>query len=205
MGRTAWIGAFVAIAVTACGGKQMMQVPPRLELARWGRVGLVTMTEENAQGSLNVVATDRFAEHLLSAQPGIEVLELGEAPPAVGSDDATRIDPEAARMLGDRHGVPVVFVGHMVASDVKPKASLIGGASFGAEVRLDLTMRLVSTESGGTLWRSSSWARDEIAALGLVDGRPYFSADDPDEAYGELVDLLIFEVTRDLRPTYVER
>ncbi|HSR41871.1 MAG TPA: hypothetical protein VLL48_06860, partial [Longimicrobiales bacterium] len=82
---------------------------------------------------------------------------------------------------------------------------LIGGASFGAEVRLDLTMRLVSTESGGTLWRSSSWARYEIAALGLVDGRPYFSADDPDEAYGELVDLLIFEVTRDLRPTYVER
>lgn len=204
MGRTAWIGAFVAITVAACGGKRV-QVPPRLELAQWGRVGLVTLSEENAQGSLNRVATDRFAEHLLSAQPGIEVLELGEAPEIVGPGDATRIAPEAAWKLGEHHDVPVVFVGHMVASDVKPKASLIGGASFGAEVRLDLTMRLVSTGSGGTLWRGSSWARDEIAALGLVDGRPFFSADDPDEAYGDLVDLLIFEVTRDLRPTYVER
>lgn len=204
MGRTAWIGIFVAVAVTACGGKRVA-VPPRLELAPYGRLGLVTFSVENADGSLHQVATDRFAEHVLSAQPGIEVLELGEAREIVGPEDASRIDPEEARALGEHHGVPAVFVGHMVVSDVKPKASFIGGPSFEAEVKLTLSMRLVATDSGGTLWRGSSWARQTIAELGLLEGRPFFAADDPDEAYGELVDLLIFEVTRDLRPTYVRR
>lgn len=202
MGRTAWIGIFVSLAVTACGGKRV-PVPPLLELAPYGRIALVTFSVENAEGTLNRVATERFAEHVLSAQPGVELLEVGEARQILGHDDASRIDPERARALGERHGVPAVFLGHLVVSDVKPKASFIGGPSFEAEIKLDLSMRLVATDSGGTLWRGSSWARQTIAELGLLEGRPFFAADDPDEAYGELVDLLIFEVTRDLRPTYV--
>lgn len=204
MRRAAWIGALVAVAATACGGKEVL-VPPRLDLFRWGRVGLVTLTAENARGSLNRVATDRFVEYLLSAQPGIEVQEVGAATDLLESDDATRIGAEAARALGERHGVPVIFVGHLVASDVRPDIDLVGRPSLGAEVRLDLSMRLVSTRSGGTLWRASSWARQTFARLGVVDGEPYFSAEDPDEAYGDLVDPLVYEVTHDFRPSYVER
>lgn len=204
MNRALWLGAFLAVTVSACGGKRVL-VPPRLDLFRWGQVGLVTVTAENARGSLDQVTTERFAEYILSAQPGIEVLELGPVRDVVGSGDATSIDPRAARTLGERYGVPVVFVGHLVASDVRPDIDLIGRPNLGAEVRLDLSMRLVSTRSGGTLWRASSWARQTFAELGVVDGEPYFSAEDPDEAYGDLVDPLVYEVTHDFRPAYVER
>lgn len=206
MGRTAWIVtcSLVAVAVTACGGKRV-QVPPHLQLAPYGQVGLVTFTVENAKGSLHELATERFAEYLLAAQPGVEVLELGDAEQALGSSDASRIDASGARVLGEQHGVPAAFVGHLIVSDVKPKARIVGRPSIGAEVKVTLSMRFVSTESGGTLWRSSAWARQTVAALGLIDGEPYFTAEDPNEAYGNLVDLLIYEVTRDLRPRYVKR
>lgn len=43
---------------------------------------------------------------------------------------------------------------------------------------------------------------DAVGGLAVVDGEPHFSARDPKEAYGRLVDRLVLAVTRDLRPTW---
>jgi hypothetical protein len=63
-------------AAAACGGNRVL-VPPRLDLRPYGKLGLATFTVENAKGALHQFATERFAEEMLAAQPGIEVLELG--------------------------------------------------------------------------------------------------------------------------------
>jgi hypothetical protein len=39
----------------------------------------------------------------------------------------------------------------------------------------------------------------------LNGGIPDFGARDPNEAYGELVDVLVRDVTRDMRATWVRR
>src|SRR5207253_8265366 len=70
-------GLLVLLVVSGCGGgRRSVLVPPRLDLQPYGRLGLVTFTVENAKGSLHEFATARFSEDMLSAQPGIEVLEL---------------------------------------------------------------------------------------------------------------------------------
>ncbi len=194
----------LAVVLTACGGGRVL-VPPRVDLAPYYRVGLVTFTIENAKGSLNQLATERFLGEVLAGQSGIEILELGDAAPLLSDVGAQRLDARAARAIGEEHGVPAVFFGHLKVSDVKPRAVLAGFPHVEARVSVEMSVRLLSAESGGTLWTSSGKASDVVGEVGITGGDVFFSAEHPEEAYGRLVDALVFEVTRDLRPRWVKR
>ncbi|MDH3291428.1 MAG: hypothetical protein OEO20_09765 [Gemmatimonadota bacterium] len=198
-----WVAAG-AWLLAACGGSRVL-VPPRVDLSPYYRVGLVTFTIENAKGSLNVLATERFLGEVLGGQQGIEVLELGEAERVLNDVGETRLDARAARAIGQEHGVPAVFFGHLKVSDVKPRAVLAGFPHVEARVSVELSVRLISSESGGTLWTSSGKASDVVGEVGITGGDVFFSAEHPEEAYGRLVDALVFEVTHDLRPRWVKR
>lgn len=192
------LAAFVLLAA-ACGGGGRSQVllPPAVELAPHNRIGLVVFTAQNAKGTLPALATQRFMEQLLTAQRGIEILELGEI--------KTPIDAAAARKLGAEHGVRSILVGHIVVSDVKPRVSVIGGISASAEATVSLATRLLATESGATVWSQSSRLRETIGSVGLADGQVVFGAQDPQEAYGEMVNRLVWNVTQDFRSHYARQ
>jgi hypothetical protein len=196
----------VAALLTACGGKYVW-VAPRLDLQPHSPVGLVTFTIENAQGTLHEAATRRFAEAALAGQDNIEILELGASQAVLAQVGETELGPRAAQAIGGEYRVPAVFVGHLVVSNVKPSGALppFGGPQVRATVSVELTVRLLSTASGGTLWSRSSRATETVGEIGLVNGRPVFGAEDPNEAYGRLVDLLVDEVTIDLRPRRVKQ
>jgi hypothetical protein len=199
---------FVAVSslLVACGGKYVW-VAPRLDLQPHSPVGLVTFTIENAQGSLHEVATQRFAEAAFAGQENIEILELGDAESLLSRIGETELGPRAAQAIGEQHRVPAVFVGHLVVSNVKPSGGLtpFGGPRLRATVTVDLIVRLLSTATGGTLWSRSARATETVGEVGLVNGRPVFGAEDPNEAYGRLVDLLVDDVTMDLRPRRVKQ
>lgn len=176
---------------TACASHRIL-VPPQLDLTPYGSVGLVTFTVENGRGVLGNVVTQRFEEYMLAAQHGIEVQEF-----AVGDSTAA---------LGGARGVPVVFLGHLKVSDVKPRGGLLGlTAHVEATVSAQLAVELRSTKTGGTLWRASSSATEQVGELTLSGGIPEFSAREPNEAYGRLVDRLVRAVTWDLRSTWVKQ
>lgn len=164
----------------------------------------MTFSIENAKGSLHTLATARFAEAVLKAQPGIEILELGPADTLVARAGEREFGPLSAKRVAETHQVPVVFLGHLKVSDVKPTAKFQGLTvpRIEANVTVQLSVRLVSTASGGTLWRSSSTVTRTIGRLGMSGGVPYFSAEDANEAYGELVGYLVHQVTWDFRPTW---
>jgi len=189
-----------ASLATACGPKVV--VPPRLDLVPFNQVGLTTFTIENAKGDLNALATEYFLAEMLDAQPGISVIELGEVDPLLEEAGGKRLDRTVLNSIGAEYDVPVVFAGHMQVSDVTPHASLSGFPSVGATVRVRLTIRMLSTESGATLWSNSAQAKEGVGELGLSGSQVIFSAQDPNEAYGHLVRYLVVEATRDLRPTY---
>ncbi len=188
----------VALSTFACGGarapaRQRVLDPPRLDLRPFGRVGLVLFSVEGAKGSLNELATQRFSEYVLAAQPGIEVLELGAADSAA-----------AATALGAARDVPVVFFGRLKLSKVTPSGGMQGISlpHLEATVSAELSVGLWSTKTGGTLWRSSATASERVAGLSLVGGEPFFAAKDPNKAYTHLVDNLVNDVTYDLRSTW---
>src|SRR5574341_1279930 len=207
--RKPWVAnrASLALLLAAlsigCAGKRVL-VPPRLDLQPYGSVGLVTFTVENAKGSLHELATQRFAEEVLAGQSGIEVLELGNQDSLVRRAGETAFGPASAQALGQQRDVPAVFVGHLKVSNAKPSGGIIGlSVPFvQATVTVDLLVRLISTRSGGTLWRASASASEKVGSVALVGGVPNFSAKDPNDAYGRLVNSLVWTVTQDLRPTW---
>lgn len=178
------------MALSACSAKYS-QVPARLDLHSYGKVALVRFSVEQADTGVSVLATERFAEELLTSQR-VELLEVGSADSAI-SELAAR-------------EVPAVFMGHLKLSSVRPRGQLsASGASVRGTVSAQLTVRLVSTRDGATLWRSSAMTNGTVGRLSIGAGLPSVAMRDREEAYGELVNALIVDATRDLRPTWVRQ
>ena len=200
------LACLLTVFALSCGAKTRQVLdPPNVDLRQHGRLALMTFTIENAKGSLHTLATARFSEAVLGAQPGIEILELGPYDTLVARAGETEFGPKSAKRVADSHGgVPVVFLGHLKVSDVKPTAQFQGLTlpRIEAKVTVQLSVRMVSTTSGGTLWRASSTITETIGKLGMSGGTPYFSAEDPNEAYGALVGYLVRQVTWDFRGTW---
>jgi hypothetical protein len=196
------------LALSACGA-HYAQVPARLNLEPYGRVGLVTFsTEQPDKQQWSTLATRQFAEALLESQSHVELIELPVTDSTVralaAADDPS---PLLAAIARDRH-LPAVFLGHLTVSGVKPRGGLIGAASglkVRAEVSAQLSVRLLNTGTGGTVWRSSSMANGTVGQVAVADAAPSVGMRNPDDAYGQLVGEVVHNVTRDLRPTWIKQ
>ena len=194
------------LGLSACGARYA-QVPARLDLAPYGRVALVSFSTEQANADLSTAATRRFAEALLANQSGVELLELTSADSSLRAlaeaGDATAL----AQALGREKNVPAVFLGQLKVSGVKPRGLLsgVGSVNVRASVSGELTVRLLSTSTGGTVWRSSAAANGTVGRVAIADGTPSVAMRDPNDAYGEVVNELVRDVTRDLRPRWVKQ
>src|SRR5438093_8484947 len=179
------------LAMFGCGGshrpvRQRVLLPPTLNLVPYHNIGLFTFSVENAKGNLHQFATQRFEEYVLAAQSGIEVREFSSA-------DSGRVFTTAA----DSSGCPVAFFGHLKISNVKPHGGLTAGLSpvLRATVTVDLAVWLVNTRTGGVMWRRSSASTEEVGGLSLFGTTPPFPAPDPNQAYGRLINGLVYRGT----------
>jgi hypothetical protein len=177
-----------------------------VDLAPYGRVALITFSADQSSAAMSALATQRFAEALLASQSGIELLELGSADSslrALGPNpDATAL----AQALGRQREVPAVFLGTLTVSGAKPQGHLsTSGMNVRTTVSAELTVRLISTRSGGTVWRSSAAAEGTVGQFTVANRLPTIAIRDQQEAYGEVVDRLVADLTRDFRPTRVRQ
>jgi hypothetical protein len=193
------------LVLSACAAKYT-QVQPRLSLAPYGRIALVTFASQQTNGRLSSLATQRFAEELLASQPGVELLELNAADSTLGRLPADGDAVAFAQALGRAKEVPAVFVGYLTVTGMKPRGGLSAASvDLRAAVGAELTVRLLSTQSGATVWRSSAVAKRTVGKLAIGNGRPAVAVRDPNDMYGQVVRELVGEVTRDLRSTWVKR
>ncbi len=194
----------LALLAAGCGGATRVLVPPRVDLRPYGKLGLVTFTVENAKGSLHEYATEQFAEAVLAAQPGIEVLELGAADSVMKRVGEKDVGMASVQAIGREQNVGAVFAGHMKVTNPQGSGGISGllNPHLEATVRVDLTVRLLSTQSGGTVWRSSAWATEKVGQVALNGGQVDFQAHDPKAAYGRMVNRLVELVTEDMWSTW---
>jgi hypothetical protein len=192
------------LAAVVAGGcsRSRAYVPPRFDLATFYRIGLINFTMEDARGELDELATEYFSREIFASYSGIELLELGDMDEILAEVGRSRFGPRAAQALGREYEIPAVFIGEIKASPVRPRASISLNPRVEAVVSVELTVRMLSTESGATLWSNTAQARETVGGLGLAGSDIIFSAEDPDEAYGDLVAFLIGELTADFRPSY---
>ena len=166
-------------------------VPPRVPLGDYGTLGIIVFTS-NSTGNLAEHATRKFMEAVQAAQPGVRILELGGEQRVLSAVEHEGLDFEAMRAIGDKWNVDAVFAGHLEVTDVKPNLDftrLVKTMSLQADVEASLGTRLIETESGATVWTRGADGRSPVAHVRVVKRGPIdFSASDPEQAYGTLVE-----------------
>lgn len=194
---------FILFMFISCGPRVL--VPPEIDLLPYENVGLISFSVENAAGQLDEMATQRFLQEITRFQRGVQVIELGPLDEVLGKINKTSLDQEAMRAIGEYFGVISFFHGKIKISDVKPDvdiAALIKNLRVRASFNISMTARLFSTETGATLWTDSVFRKESLANLSLgQDQIPYFDVKDQDETHKILVEHMVYELTRDFRPT----
>jgi hypothetical protein len=198
------------LIVASCASRQPAQpaqyVPPRLELARYGAIGVIEFagTETGALGSS---ATAEFLAAVHAAQPGTPLLELGDLATALPAARGRRIDAAGVRELAARERVDAIWVGELVEALEQPRLALdaqYGLASASARQKASISVRLFDGASGATVWSASSERTIPVMSVdGSLRGISNLRTRPAEEARAILVRDLVDDVTGDLRPRWV--
>ena len=196
---------FVVVALlSSCARTVLVPVPPRVDLKGYGTLGIIDFGSNGERGSAGQ-ATRHFQEQLQSAQPGTRIVELGSRDAVLAAVGARELDPAALRRIGEKYGVAAVFLGDLVYSEprtdfkVTDISKLEGGVR--AELRGDISSRLIEISSGANVWTRSASTRRQLGALNVSAERGVsggLSKSDPRE---EMVPALVHQLTHDFRPS----
>jgi hypothetical protein len=195
------------LAICLDCGKRVM-IPPRIDLKDHEVIGIIEFKCTN-EGKLAPLATRRFTEAIRADQGMVRIVDLGTEKDVLKAVNQKRLDQDAFKAIGEKYGVSTIFAADLIVSDVRPKINITPGfgvMNFSAEVAATLAVRMVEAASGASVWNSSADARQEVGGVTIFGGKTFaFNADDPDEAYGDLVDALVYKTTRDFRVTWERR
>ena len=201
-----WFALFLLAVLWGCSSTRtvVVEVPPRLDLRGYGTLGVIEFASSH-DAATGARATREFQAHIHAAQPGTRLLELGSREALLASAGVKQLDAEALRRIGAKAGVDAIFVGDLVYSDPKTQirvgdlSRLDGGAR--TEVRGDLSVRLVETRSGASIWSSSSWARRETSNISVSLDQGVRGTVRDEDPRSEMVPALVRHATDDFRPT----
>jgi hypothetical protein len=211
--RAKLAAGILAVLLTACGSKTVVEpvsvwVPPRVDLAAYRAIGMVEFAS-NQPGGLPRLTSERFLATLQSSQPGVRVIELGPEAQVLQAIGRGALDFQAVKEIGAKYGVDAVVTGRLELSQMKPKLKLanpLASMNLRADVEAALVARVLETGTGATLWTGSSNGSAPVASASLNQlGRGALSAGNPDDAYGALVQDLVYEITGDFRGYYERR
>ena len=196
------IAGLVFVSLIAAAVSCYRGYPPRINLTRYGTIGLVQFRSE-AKGNIAEYATRIFLEVLVQSQPGARIKDLGREDEVLQDIGANRMSPEALEDLGRKYNVDAVFLGTLDVSNIRPRVdlvSIITSLSVSAEVDAVMTARLLDTQDGTALWTDSAGDSKTVAQVSVWrDGGIFFDARDPERAYGSLIRSLVARMTRDFR------
>ena len=196
--------AFLVILALFASCVKYTIVPPAIDLAALGTIGLVTLKAENAKGDLDITATQYFLQEVTVAQR-VPVVELGTPDAVLADIGKAAFDREAALAVGEKQGVEAFFLGEIEITKLKPQVDLLAPLrkTLFARVAFDIAIkvRLVSTANGATLWTDSVLRQGTVGAVGMDDGVPVFSIRDKSAALDDMLRKIMFRLTWDFRPT----
>lgn len=180
-------------------------VGPRVDLKPYETIGMVQFTS-TSKGELAAMATRRFVEAARRDQDMLRMVDIGTQQEALASAGRDLWSPESCRAIGRKHGVRTMFRGTLTLSSVRPNvqlSALLRSGQVSANVDATLEVEMIEVETGASIWSRSGRATRTLGQVSVFGGKDYvFDAADPDAAYGDLVDDLVFQVARDLQGSW---
>lgn len=201
--------ALLALFAGGCAQPTVLvTVPPRVDLARYATLGIVDFTSA-PERALGERAARQLVEQVQAAQPGTRFIELSDRETLLASVGSRQLDPRTLKKIGEKHGVAAVFIGELAYTepmvDVKltDLTKLEGGVR--AEMKGEVSARLIETATGASVWSRSTNARRQMGGVrvsaeqgvsgGMRDANPR-------EA---MLPALVYELTHDFRATTQRR
>lgn len=200
--KTLLVTACAALALAGCA---RVYVPPRTDLEPYQTIGIIKFKPSIVSTGLAELTTQKFIQAVTRDQPGIHIVEIGDEATVLAAVSQTSLGFDAWKAIGEKYGVRTVFAGNLDISNIQPKISIGPGlafASFEAEVTATLSARLVETGTGATLWTNSGTERRTVGGISRWGNSFAFSADNPDQTYGEFAHSLTRRITQDFRQTW---
>jgi hypothetical protein len=180
-------------------------VGPHVDLKPYEMIGMVEFTS-TSKGKLAALTTRRFAEAARRDQEMLRMIDVGTKQAALASVGLDRWGPESCRAVGRKHGVRTMFVGTLTLSGIRPSvqlSALFKSGQVTAQVDATLEVEMIEAETGASIWSRSASATRTLGQVSVFGGRDFvFDADDPERAYGELVDFLVNRVAGDLQGSW---
>lgn len=190
-------------AASGCGPKVM--VPPTIDLKEHEVIGIIQFESSN-EGQLGPLATRKFIESARRDQGIVRIVQLGSEADVLKAVGLDRLDPAAFKALGEKYDFSTIITGELVISDVRPDFRITPGGghmSLAAEVDASLAVQMIETATGASIWSSSAEATRRVGNVSIFGGKDVaFDAEDPEKAYGKLIDALVEETTKDFRVTW---
>ena len=189
--------------LSGCASKTVLvRVPPQVDMGAYATTGIIEFVA-NADVAVAQHATRQFQESVQRAQPGTRFIELGTREHVLAAVGARELDAEAIKKIGQKYGVAALFLGEVTYSD--PKVDIVVydplklQGAVKAEVKGDMSSRLMETNSGASVWSSSSWAKRQLGSVRVsgeigISGR--VSQSNPRD---EMVPDLVYHLTHDFR------
>jgi len=192
------------MAVQGCSRRVL--TPPRIDLKPHEVVGVIDFDCDGG-GEFGPFLMDRFVEAVRCDQGMVRILRLGSAPDVLRAVNRSQLDRDAYQAIGGHFEVKTIFTGRLTASDVRPSISTgraLTTIDVSADVDAMLAVEMVEAETGASLWSTSASDTQRIGGLRFFGDKSFtFDADDPENAYGRLVDGLVHAVTQDFRSRWV--
>ena len=207
--RTTGLASVLAMALlAACARTVLVPVPPRVNLASHGTLGVVEF-DSNAGPAVEARATRDFQAHIHGAQPGTRLVDLGSRERVLAALGARELDLDALKKAGAKYGVDAVFLCEVSYSDPQTRVKitdltrLAGSAS--TSIRGDMACKLVETRSGASVWSSGAWATRQIGRVSVSPERGVVAKGDTEDPRAAMLGAMLGHLTEDFRPGSVRR
>jgi hypothetical protein len=180
-----------------CSHTEKVLVSPRIDLKAYRTIGVIDFSI-TAESDLREYVTQHYIQAVLSAQPGVRLLELGTKEHVLATVSRKQLDLAAIKSIGGAYHVDALIFGHFSASEPKPNVRLSStwrSMHAGAIIEASLISKLWETDSGVILWTNSTLRKEPVARLKAdTSGNIEFSASDPKETYGHLAQSLFMQI-----------
>jgi hypothetical protein len=207
--RATRLVSILAIALlAACARTERVQVPPRVDLAAHGTLGVVEFAS-NGGPALEARAPRDFQARIHGAQPGTRLVDLGSREKVLAAVDARDFELDALKRIGAKYGVDAVFLCDVTYSDPKTRvkitdlARLAGSAN--TSIRGDMSCKLVETGSGASVWSSGAWATRQIGRVSVSAERGVVATGDSEDPREAMLGAMLGHLTDDFRPSTVRQ
>lgn len=207
--RTTRLAFVLAIALlAACSRTALVQVPPRVNLASYGTLGVVAFAS-NGGPAVEARATRDFQAHLHGAQPGTRLVDLGSREKVLAAVGAREFDLDALKKIGEKYGVDAVFLCDVTYSDPQTRVKitdltrLAGSAS--TLIRGDVACKLVETRTAASVWSSGAWATRQLGRVSVSPERGVVARGDSEDPRVAMLAAMLGHLTDDFRPSTVRQ